>query len=371
VPALVDIKEDSWVDDDNDNDSHASSGSHRTLLASTTTDLSFLPTPVPISVTTPQRPAEDETPPAVEVATPSSSTTTTSSSPHLESLEEESVDNLQVKFDPRIWIREFNRTPEEADRTWYNNNDMDDFKSLALDRILRYQSTTEILATGTGPTIQRTLPAWNGPIYSHAALTLDGENDDDTFMREKVLEKELRSILIVDPQKLCLKLFSKAFKNALPRSARITSVTSSREVLKLVGEGFRFDLLVVEERLRLFHRHGSSTSSASSPCVSDGPEASNPHLDGRASSGSGNSSSAHSSGAALINVLSKTPVTSTSLFIGVSAHVKEDEPKLSKSGADFCWTKPPPPIDRNLVEILAKAILIKRGRAVLATELFE
>ena len=267
-----------------------------------------------------------------------------------------------VSFDPRVWVREFHRDSVENTCTWYTNEDMERFKRLALDRILRYQSRpSEIIATGTVRVVQRALPRWSGPVYAHPSLTLDGENDNDKYLRRRVLEKELRSILIVDPHDLSLKLFTKSLKRALPRTAQVTTATSSDEVLKLLQQGQRFDMIIVEERLQLFHRHHSSSSASSST-------ESSTTSDRQSRFGI---SATKSSGAALIETLSKSSVASNSLFIGVSAHMLEDEEKLRRCGADFCWSKPPPPIDQTLVETLAKSILEKRGRDILAAELFE
>lgn len=266
-----------------------------------------------------------------------------------------------VSFDPRVWVREFHRNSAEFTCTWFTNEDMERFKRLALDRIIRYQSRpSEIIATGTVRVVQRVIPRWSGPVYAHPSLTLDGENDNDRYLRRRVLEKELRSILIVDPHDLSLKLFTKSLKRALPRTAQVTTATSSDEVLKLLQQGQRFDMIIVEERLQLFHRHHSSSSTSSS---TESTTAS----DRQARFGL---SMTKSSGAALIETLSKSSVASNSLFIGVSAHMLADEEKLRRCGADFCWSKPPPPIDQTLVETLAKSILEKRGRDILAAELF-
>jgi hypothetical protein len=271
----------------------------------------------------------------------------------------------KVLFDPRVWIRVFHRAPEEADCTWYTNDDMEHFKRLALDRIVRYQSPTELIPTGTGRMVphQRALTPWKGPIYSHAALTLDGENDNDEFMRRKVLEKELQSILIVDPQDLALKLFSKALKAVLPRTVHIATAKSSKEAFKQLEFGQRFDMFIVEERLRLFQRRQSSSSSSSTSSSLSTEPAQNTDPNSPLSP-------TLASGAALIDALGQSPVTSTSLFVGVSAHMEEDEGKLQKSGADILWPKPPPKFDQDLMEQLARTILIKRGRTILATELF-
>jgi hypothetical protein len=332
-----------------------------------------------------------------------------------------------VAFDPRIWIREFHREPEEATSTWYTDQDMDSFRRMAVERILHYQNLVEIIPTGTGRIIQRRVVAnnnkghqqqqqqpWMGrPIYSHAALTLDGNNRNDALMRSKVVEKELQTILVIDPHDLCCKLFAKALQSALP-CATVVTVMSTAEALKHLAQQQekleRFDMILVEERLQLFHHHhhhrqlsspsslhhhddnddddGTSVSSTTSPLSSPGnnntqassskswlwspdkiynKDAYNDVV--RVSAGS-SCEAIMSSGAALIRTLRRFPSTSNSLLIGVTAHLKEDGPKLQESGADFCWSKPPPPFDQPLVDEMVKTLLIKRGQGVLASELF-
>eukprot|EP00797_Seminavis_robusta_P028280 Sro546_g164100.2 (679) ;mRNA; f:42918-45089 len=297
----------------------------------------------------------------------------------------------RVGFDPRVWVREFHRTPEEANGTWFTDDDMDAFRRLALERIIRYQSTVEIIATGTGRTIQRRASVkrqpWKGPIYSHAALTLDGENANDAFMKRKVMEKELNSILIVDPHDICLKLFSKALQQALPHTnlATIVTATSTDEVLKHLEQGRRFDLIIVEERLQLFHRHHGNTLDKSLSSSWNEDDDDDDDMDNSSSwlcsppkdssyrktaTLPGACGAIVSSGAALIQNLSRSPLASNAIFVGVSAHMNEDEAKFKRSGADFCWPKPPPVLDQSLLEKLAKALLIKRNHTLLASELF-
>lgn len=261
-------------------------------------------------------------------------------------------DCRRVRFSALVWIREFHRSSEEFACAWYTDDDMDRFRKMVLERILRYQSSTEIIGTGTGRTIQRSVARWTGPIYSHAALTLDGENDNDAYMKQKVLEKELSRVMIVDPHDMCLNLFAKTIKRIMPRGTNIATATSSEEALKLLEQGKRFDMIIVEERLGLFHRQNSASKM------------------GIAQRSNSFCTELTSSGSALIKLLSKSPLTSNSLLIGVSAHLKEDKAELQKSGADFCWTKPPPTIDEDLLGLLLKTVLTKRGRSVLGAELY-
>jgi len=347
VPSLVDIKDSSDDDDDDVDDDTSHTSCDHVTTDTANASLALNPAESTISPLS-MEPIEEETVDGYP---------TKNTKADLKNCQDLACQEHKVKFNPRVWVREFHRHPVELSCTWFTNEDMEFFKRLAMERIIRYQSPTEMLATGTGRIVQRALPPWNGPVYSHAALTLDGENVGDAFLRKKVIEKELHSVLVVDPHVLSLKLFKKSLEIALPCTARVTTVTSSKEVFRLLEQGCRFDVIIVEERLQLFRRHGSSSSTSSCDSIVE-PETMN------------GLSATRSSGAALVNILSKNAATSKSLFIGVSAHMLEDEEKMQSCGADFSWNKPPPPINQDLIENLARAILVKRGRTVLAAELF-
>jgi CheY-like chemotaxis protein len=253
----------------------------------------------------------------------------------------------RITFDPRVWIREFHRSRQESECTWYTSEDMEEFvgKKLALERIRRYSCSNPchkpILATGTGRTV---LPKrrWNGPIYCHAALALD--DTSEAYMKKRILEQELSRILILDPHDLSRQLLAKTIRRALPKKASIATASSSQEVWKLLEEGKRFDMIIVEERLHLFR-------STAVKMTTPGPLVMN-------------------SGSAVLQQLSRCPQSSRSLLIGLSAHLLEDEAQLRGSGADLCWSKPPPPMDEALVEDLVKALLLKRNQAALVGDLY-
>jgi CheY-like chemotaxis protein len=172
--------------------------------------------------------------------------------------------------------------------------------------------------------------------------------------RLAVLKTEIRRILVVDPHDICLKLFTKALKRALPH-ASVIAVSCSEEALRSVHEDSRqrFDLIIVEERLKLFHRqhrNGGSTERR-------GGEYSAAAEDHQAS------------GSALLRMLA--PILSKSLLIGVSADSDLDGLRWKECGADFCWTKPPPPMNQDLLDSMLAKLLVKRGRTAVAQELFQ
>jgi CheY-like chemotaxis protein len=213
-------------------------------------------------------------------------------------------------------------------------------------------------------------PCASRALFSHIALqAVDGELDATTSIdpgfRQAVLENEIRNILLVDPHDIYLKLFTKSLKIALPH-VTVTACTSSTEAMEhlepatTAGSAVpikkrRFDIIIIEERLKIFHRQ---------------------HRNGGATQCNGGEYSSakecHASGSALLRSLSSIGDSShsKSVFVGVSARLAEDGARLKESGADFCWAKPPPPMNPVLMDDLLKALLLKRGRSTVVKELF-
>lgn len=246
-----------------------------------------------------------------------------------------------ISFDPRIWVQEFERTQEEHESTWYSNEDMQRFKRHALALIMARQHT-DFIATGTGRMVQRTTSK-SRAIFTLSALTLDGPDDATEALRTDkyrcaVVQNEIRNVLLVDPHDICLALFTKAMKALLPL-ANVSRARSSQEALEHMSSGKRFDIILVEERLKLFHGQ------------------------------SNNKKERCSSGSELIRTLISLGATHA-LFVGVSAHLDRDRDALERGGADCCWPKPPPLMDQGLRNHLLKSLLLKRGRATVAEELF-
>jgi len=245
-----------------------------------------------------------------------------------------------VCFDPRVWIREFERSKEERACTWYSSVDMDRFKRAAIDRVYQL-GNTELVPTGTGRLVRRPIPKCKA-LFTNPALTLDGEDDDDEISIQRLSKTEMKSVLIVDPHDICLKLFSKAIKSLLPH-IEITTARSSDEATKRMMEHKRFDMVIVEERLGLFHGKGDQKNV---------------------------------SGSALIQLLASQGGSSSegggcgTLWIAVSAHFQKDEERMSASGADFMWAKPPPNLNVEMRNKLLKALLIKRGKEQTALTYF-
>lgn len=293
----------------------------------------------------------------------------------------DSESSKRTSFSPRVWVREFSRTPAEVEATWFTASDMDNFKMAAMQRIIvmEKQARTELIPTGTGRMVQRVVNPTNSPnspkraLFSHKALCMDADSIPDIQLVQKrspkvataiptttprrreselqkkrvfrcaVAENEIRQILVVDSQDVCRDLFSKGLQKVLPH-ATVTAVSNADEALRLVqlkssaAEGKRgFDVVIVEVRLKL----------PSMRCES---------------------------GAALLRKMcNETNNTSASktLYIGVSSQLREDSRKLQDSGSDILWPKPPPRMDQQLRDGMLKALLLKRGRSAVADTLFD
>ena len=245
-----------------------------------------------------------------------------------------------ISFDHRIWVREFERTKTEQESTWYSNDDMDRFKRHALALVVSSTScTTTLFPTGTAHVVHQQKKHGSPPrkvIFSNTALAVNGPADASEALKteqykQAVLRNEIRNILLVDPHDICLNLFEKTMKALFP-DAKSCLATTSEAAFNHISSGLKFDIILVEERLQVFHRQAMDPST---------------------------SKESFSSGSELIRVISQLNTTQNALFIGTSPHVEKDRLRLESSGADLCWSKPPPVIGEKLRNGLLKNLLIK------------
>lgn len=153
----------------------------------------------------------------------------------------------------------------------------------------------------------------------------------------QLLRGEIRNILMVDPHDIFLSLFSKRLQEALPH-VRILKAHSADEALQALSKQ-TFDMFITEERLSLFFKCARSTKLGS--------------------------------GSALLSHLrnSRALQTQRMLLIGVSAHWQSDHATMAQSGADYCWSKAPPPtLHKALLEGLIHTLLLKRKKHELAKD---
>lgn len=231
-----------------------------------------------------------------------------------------------IQFDPRILVREFQRGQTEQENLWYTHEDMETFKSEALQLVIKH-TETQLLPTGTGRFVQKEVRTAKA-LYSHKALRWENES----ILEQRVVQEEIRNVLVVDPHDICLQLFAKGLQQMFPR-ANIFTASSSDEAL-LYAHKKIFDIVIVEERLKVFHRQNRNSTA---------------------------------SGLALFRNMAE--IMPRAIYIGVSASA--DRTSWNKSGVDLVWTKPPPTMDHELRREMVKALLIKRGNKALIHELYE
>jgi CheY-like chemotaxis protein len=243
-----------------------------------------------------------------------------------------------ITFDPRVWVREFERDPDEREVTWYSSSELEAFKVAAVERIVAF-SQTELVATGTGRMVPKRSLRLSKSVFSHTALGTEYEMKLENLFRA-VLQNELRRILVVDSHDIFLQLFAKGLQKLVPH-AEIVLAGSSQVALAEAAKG-RFDVVLVEERLKFLHQKGTS---ATTSCT-----------DAEARSGT-----------ALMKRLQTT--LGRAIYIGVSAKYKEDM-VLMRSVADLCWSKPPPKMDAVLLREILHKLLSKRERFHAISELY-
>jgi hypothetical protein len=141
-----------------------------------------------------------------------------------------------------------------------------------------------------------------------------------------------------------LQLFSKALKITFP-DAEIETARNAEEAMQRVRDvrgGQRFDIILIEERLRTLHQqHRNAEPSQLQTLLT---------------------------GSSLMRTLSAE--MSKSVFVGTSAHLPQDGSGLKESGADFLWSKPPPPLTPNLLDSILRTLLEKRERHGVIKDLF-
>jgi CheY-like chemotaxis protein len=283
----------------------------------------------------------------------------------------------RVKFEHSVRVREFQRSAHEKAHMWFTRQEMHSFKAAALQRILEYNidmssatlsastfaDATEIAGTGTGrvvPMQSRTVKRPQKILFTHRALSPDsidslrdtecstdalfmplGNSTYNKLVRSMTCgnlvakQSEIRLILVVDSHDVCLNLFTKGLLRMFP-CAKVITARSGEEALGHAASCSKqdhvyFDLIIVEERLKLRPWRAGSSSKTTS-------------------------------GSMLLRELQSRHSRShhAALYIGVSAHINDDAAKLKEHGADIVWSKPPPLMDQRLRDAIVAAIDGKR-----------
>lgn len=253
-----------------------------------------------------------------------------------------------VSFDARVWVHQYEQTPEERERSWFSPDELEHFRKQTIARLIAHN--TELL-TGSGSVVQRgSIPS--KAVFAMPAMSAVAEDDDDVEADESEVENavyaEIQHVLVVDPHDQCAKLFRRDLKRMIP-TVHVHTAFSSEEARNQLKEMKRVDIVIVEERLSHFHRHVvDQWSTKKAPGLS--------------------------SGSAFIEALAKERASrlpeENCLFVAVSAHLDKDKQRMQTSGADFIWAKPPPKMDEIVRDVLLKALLVKREKQALADRLF-
>jgi hypothetical protein len=273
-----------------------------------------------------------------------------------------------VRFDPRIWVHEFDRSDADRKALWFSVQDLNHFKLGAMRCIIAYKSRIPNTTTQSNSKSIGKKQA-GSVLFSHPALGIDNDYDDgeadshhiDTGLirlssttspmvgssdarnsivnqfREAVAENEIRNILVVDPQEICLKLYSKGLRRMFP-NATIVTAKNKEEALHHIQvlsskkkSGNDFDVVVYDEPKSLADLDSSSLTLFE-------------HI----------SQSIKTLGLN-IAVVSQRNATSQ------SRHIAE---------TDLRWTKPPPSMNDSLRDLMLRTLLMKRGRSEIAKKLF-
>jgi len=318
-----------------------------------------------------------------EIAGPDSMTTKSSSTPLLKDDVQQmpprrkstGILGRKIRFDPQVWVHEYKRILVEKEQMWWTQSEMEKFKYQAVERIRSRHNT--FTGSGTGRMVYTPMKSKPRAFYNHPALGFEEEEDYAVEHKELLndADTELKTILIIDPQEIFLRLLSKSLTVMLP-NVEITTARTSEEAFFYIeknrslhpiskgGAVHGFDMILTEERL-----HGIAHSHLKRDAK-----------DRQQSSESSNESKSPKnkpilSGSDFFEFLSyqeteikKTITTSSneeirySILVGISAFHDEDGASMINSGASMVWGKPPPPMNDDLKLELIKTIKKKRER---------
>ena len=282
--------------------------------------------------------------------------------------QEASSERKAVRFDPRVWVHEYDRTAADRKALWFTVQDLNTFKFGAMQCIMAYNSRMSSAAvTKTHFKVSRKKQT-SSVLFSHPALGIDNDYDDCDMdsnslrtiaahsplattiagrnrivnqFREAVAENEIRHILVVDPQEICLKLYTKGLRHMFPNSTIVTAPNEKealRQVHELAGKsksGNSFDVVIYDEPAS---REDMDLSSGSSTTLFE-----------------------------TINHSIKSP--GLNIMVMSSPRIATSQSRCFPD-TDLRWTKPPPSMTDTLRDSMLKTLLMKRGRHDIVKKLF-
>lgn len=176
-----------------------------------------------------------------------------------------------VQFDPRVTVTEFE---DSIERMWYDDIELDNLKEetvlLAQEYLITHAHEAEKynkakLDPVTGTFRKKalfSLPVLSSVVDDEVNSTLLGNHSNYISDWQEISKGQVKSILIVDPNKAILNLFRKSMYSMFP-SACLHATQSGEEALKLVSKKLlrdygsspfqhrNYDLIIVEQRLLL------------------------------------------------------------------------------------------------------------------------
>lgn len=303
-----------------------------------------------------------------------------------------------VGFDPRIVITEFD---DSIKREWYLERELATLKSetilLARQYTLLHPKVAQNLNKESFDPVIGKIRKKKG-LYSLPVLnTLPEDFDFDMFNRQldEMLFKGVKRVLIVDPNQVIQHLFCRSLKKIFPDS-EFQSADSAEEALRMYtramglksGSMRAFDIMVVEENLFLRSKARRGGNAKSSTVSLERMQSLGSYADTTPPSRRRKQVKQASlsnldkytqravperrgmTGSQLIKRITqledqvysagKKKQCFRSVIVGVSTNLEKDRDALQESGADFVWSKPPPPMGTNLRNQLLGALISKR-----------
>ena len=326
--------------------------------------------------------------------------------------DEDGSAKTRVRFDPRVTVTEFE---DSVERSWYNDAELDRLKYDTIvvakkyllkhpDQAERYNRATLDPVSGTF----RKKALFSLPILSKTEGV--GLPAPDHKEYEELLKSQVKTILIVDPNKAILDLFCKSLNSMFP-AARLYKAQSGDEALQLASAALKraqcsqphgLDIVIVEQRiLKATPSGGQGGKARSLQSMSERGELTQPFA-AMGKPGSFTDVALQSLGfeicgsqllkaiqrledeAYCVDRSSQTkckeseasmmcpkPIPRKALLIGVSMHPDRDARELREAGADIVWGKPIPRVGDALRNQLLHLLVDKRCRSLADVHLSE
>jgi CheY-like chemotaxis protein len=301
-----------------------------------------------------------------------------------------------VHFDPRVTVTEY---ADVVERQWFSDEELEQFKcqtiALAQSYLVAQPEMMEEYSKARLDPVTGTLR--KKALFSMPVLSSADETDLPKLVhrtgvqKRDLAEREVKNILIVDPNTVVLDLFRRSLHAIFPK-AEIFVAENGEEALRMVqmampcrsrGTERGFDVVIAEEVLSRNRTetkaitHGGksdsnldgltsrpanqvvkhdSLSSFSQSCCCSGMSGS--ELFGEISEIEKTFDTPQSQ--LLTEATSLVPAPRRALLIGVSVHPDEDAPSFVANGADFVWGKPPPMVNGILRNQIVSTLVKKR-----------